>query len=121
MCPTYSFECKICGEYFEEWYHIADMPDELPCPCGAYAERIIAYAPALQSTQMDGNFKPYYDDQLAEHFQTADEKKKWLKDNDYVQVSGPLCPQKDLPGNFQCTQGQSKAIKPPKSKKKAPK
>lgn len=109
--PTYSFECPICNSYYEAWYHVEDMPDDIPCTCGAQAERVIAYAPAIPHSQMDTSFQPYYDAQLDQHFQSADHKKKWLKDNDYVQTSGPISPKKDLPGNFKCTAGQAKRIR----------
>jgi len=117
--PYYSYQCDACDNYYEELYHIADYPRSIPCSCGNHANIIIAYAPSLDTSNFDGDFHPYYDDQLAQHFQSLDEKKHWLKQNNYTQPTGPNCPQKDKPGNFRCTKTQSEKLthKPPSKRK----
>ena len=111
--PTYTFECPACNEYYEEFFHIDECPSAIPCTCGEYANKIINYAPALGKGTNDGNFKPYFDEQLNQHFQSADEKRTWLKTNDYVQVSGSTSPTTSKPGNFHCTQHQASTLKRP--------
>ncbi len=108
--PVYSYECKACGNYYEEFYSIDNYPHEVPCTCGEYADQIIAYAPSLDTSNFDGDFHPYFDGQLGQHFQSLDEKKHWLKENNFTQPTGPNCPTKDLPGNFECTKTQAKDI-----------
>ncbi len=111
--PIYSYQCEACDEYYEEWYMHSDFPDAILCKCGEYANKIIAYAPSLGKGTKDGNFKPYYDMQLDQHFQSADEKKQWLKANDYEQVSGDSSPQESKEGNFYCTETQASKLKRP--------
>jgi len=109
-CPMYCFECETCNEYYEEFFTSDEYPREVPCTCGEYARIIIATAPSLGKGTNDDSFHPYYDGQLGQHFQSKQEKDKWLKDNGYKQVSGPSCPSKDKIGNFKCTKSQASKV-----------
>ena len=106
--PIYCYNCPVCNNYYEELYGCEDYPQEIPCTCGEYAKIFISSAPALKTDNFEGDFDPYYDGQLGQHFQSKSQKDKWLKDNDLEQVSGPSSPQEDKPGNFKCTESQGK-------------
>ena len=108
--PMYEYQCPICGQYYEEFASLEDYNKPITCECGEEAVRIIGSAPAIDTSNLEGNFTPYYDGQLDQHFQSKSQKDKWLKDNGYTQVSGPSCPQEDKPGNFRCTESQAKKL-----------
>ena len=41
--PIYEYRCPKCQKVFEEWVHLSEMHESVPCPeCGAYAPRIMS-------------------------------------------------------------------------------
>jgi len=93
--PTYSYQCETCGQYYEEYFKIDHYPEEIPCTCGDYAHKIIAYAPCLINTDewSDTKFVPHFDEQLGQHFESKEERKAFLKKEGIVVTKGPNSPQ----------------------------
>lgn len=41
--PIYEYKCPACQKVFEEWVHLSEMHDAVPCPdCGAASPRIMS-------------------------------------------------------------------------------
>ena len=41
--PIYEYKCPKCQKVFEEWVHLSEMHDAVPCPdCGAASPRIMS-------------------------------------------------------------------------------
>ena len=41
--PIYEYKCPTCQKVFEEWVHLSEMHDAVPCPdCGAASPRIMS-------------------------------------------------------------------------------
>ena len=41
--PIYEYRCPKCQNVFEEWVHLSEMHDAVPCPeCGASSPRIMS-------------------------------------------------------------------------------
>lgn len=101
------FECS-CGKYFEE---AVDMNDsQCKCPdCGGLADRTYRHAPIVKGAD---SFNPHYDDQVGLWFESAEHKKKVLKDNGFEQVSGPASPRKSNKTSIKMNKEQAKQFDP---------
>ena len=41
--PIYEYKCPACQKIFEEWVHLSEMHDAVPCPdCGQASPRIMS-------------------------------------------------------------------------------
>ena len=41
--PIYEYKCPACQKVFEEWVHLSEMHDAVPCPdCGQASPRIMS-------------------------------------------------------------------------------
>lgn len=98
------FLCRKCGA-FEK---IVDRDDTVTeCPsCDYVSERVFIQAPALTG-EIRHEFKPHYDHQFGQHFQTREEKKAYLEKTGRVQYSGPLSPPKSTQMTPYCTKQQA--------------
>lgn len=39
--PTYTYECRECESFTEDFYKFSDRPDTITCACGAVADHTI--------------------------------------------------------------------------------
>ena len=107
--PLYEYYCKECETYYEEHASLKDFNKPIPCTCGSYAERIIASAPKLvsSSTWSAGPFHPHYDIQLGQHFNTHDERNKYLKTKGLIATEGPPSPEKANKSRLKMSESQA--------------
>lgn len=103
MSVLKEFECKACGTFDE--VVDSDSADCLCPKCGLLSQRVFLTAPALTG-DIRRDFKPHYDFQFGQHFQSYDDKKRYLESTGRKQVSGALT-QRDSKITPHCTKDQA--------------
>lgn len=101
------FQCIDCGD-FEE---VVDRDSSFaPCPrCDRKSERVFRKAPALTGEIRTG-FNSHYDEQLGQYFESAEQKKAFLKKTNREQINGHLSPRKSRGTSILCTKDQAKKL-----------
>ena len=91
----YEYICPVCGLYHEAYASLKDCNKPILCDCGEYAERAICTAPGIINTDSwsDTKFKPHFDEQLGQHFDSREERNNHLKSKGLVEVEGPKSPE----------------------------
>lgn len=51
--PVYEYECKTCGEVYEEIFSMSAYPKRIKCLCGAMADKVVLTAPSIAPDQND--------------------------------------------------------------------
>ncbi len=95
MWKIFDFKCEECGNVFEE------MTKEKKATCSCGGQSHIYYT---KSTVVGcDSFNPHYDLQLGQHFETKEQKEKYLKDTGRSQTSGHASPRTSNNTSIKCT------------------
>ena len=101
MIVVKDIECPKCG--IKE-VSIESGIRDCRCECGLMAH-VLPCAPRVVGAD---SFNPHFDQQLGKHFDTAEEKKTFLRETGRDQVGGPPSPRKSNKSNIICTKEQAK-------------
>jgi hypothetical protein len=96
------FRCEDCSKVTEELVNPGDM--QIACGCGGKAYQAITKIAVVGAD----SFNPHHDLQLGQWFESADHKKKFLRETGREQVSGPMSPRKSNKSNVISTRKQAK-------------
>jgi hypothetical protein len=115
---AYAFECAKCNRGTNKLVYKNERNSRLYpegiisiCPQCAAGDPVQGTSASIMESQLDTKFKPHFDGQLNKFFGSVDEKKKYLTEKGYTQVSGCMSPQESRSGNPHCTRGQYEAAK----------
>ncbi len=107
MAVLKEFLCTDCG-VFEET--VDRNISHALCPrCAKNSERTFLTAPSLGG-EIRTHFNAHYDEQIGQYFETAEQKKAFLKKTNREQISGHLSPRKTKGTSILCTKDQAKKL-----------
>lgn len=82
MPPIYEARCQDCGELTDYYRSVANRDDTPKCECGGETKKIISrYA-------VQGDFEPYYDENLETHVKSKQHRKKVMKEQGVSEMIG---------------------------------